>query len=56
MLQALNAMTNLEEVIRFLAPAGFPLAKMDSVAHDEFTLDLVVPFPAGPRHLVIGIT
>jgi len=55
-LGGLVELTNLEEVLRYLCAGGFDLIRMESVAHDEFTHDLCVPFPDGQRHLVIGVT
>ena len=48
---------NLEKALRFLEAQQFPLDRMEVIAQDEFSHDVVVPYPENsPNFLAIGVT
>jgi len=47
---------SLEKALRYLESKNFPLQWMDVVAQDEFSHDVIVPFPEEQRFLVLGVT
>ncbi len=47
---------NLDNAFRFLSSIGFAIAEMDIISQDEFTLDLVFPFPGEQLYLILGVT
>ncbi len=54
---ALSRCTNLDRAIQFLASNEmFSLSKMDVIAQDEFTHDVLVPFANSTQYLVLGCT
>jgi hypothetical protein len=46
----------MENVMKWMNARGIPLADMDLVQQDEFSLDVLVPLDTSGRHLVFGIT
>ncbi|MBS1952608.1 MAG: hypothetical protein JST89_00335 [Cyanobacteria bacterium SZAS-4] len=54
---ALSRCTNLDRAIQYLAKNEmFSLSKMDVIAQDEFTHDVLVPFTERADYLVLGST
>ena len=54
---ALSRCTNLDRAMRYLASnETFLLSKMDVIAQDEFTHDVLVPFAHSAEYLVFGST
>jgi hypothetical protein len=52
----LNAQKSLEKALRYLESNGFPLQQMEVIAQDEFSHDVVVPFPGLQNFLALGVT
>jgi len=53
----LSRCTNLDRAIQYLGQnETFLLSKMDVVAQDEFTHDVLVPFAKSSEYLVLGST
>lgn len=53
----LSQCTNLDRALRYLASNPmFALSRMDVVAQDEFTHDVLIPFAEGPKYLILGST
>lgn len=55
-LSGLAACNNLDNALRFLTNLGFAIGEMDIVSQDEFTLDLMLPFPGENLYLILGVT
>ncbi len=54
---ALSLCTNLDRAIQYLVSNEmFALSRMDVVAQDEFTHDVLVPFAQSEEYLVFGST
>lgn len=54
---ALSRCTNLDRAIQYLASCEtFSLSKMEVIAQDEFTHDVLVPFACNSDYLVLGST
>ncbi|CAN5180681.1 hypothetical protein BH10CYA1_BH10CYA1_61100 [soil metagenome] len=54
---ALSLCTNLDRAIQYLSSSElFSLSRMDVIAQDEFTHDVLVPFAQGAQYLVFGST
>lgn len=54
---ALSQCTNLDRAIQYLIlNEMFALARMDVIAQDEFTHDVLVPFAQSEEYLVFGST
>jgi hypothetical protein len=47
---------SLDELLGALDDIGFNLRRFDSVSQDEFSYDLLCPFPTGEHVLVFGVT
>ncbi|MFN8657339.1 MAG: hypothetical protein U0105_13440 [Candidatus Obscuribacterales bacterium] len=56
LLESLRELNTLERALRVLESQGFPLNRMDVVAQDEFSHDVLVPFPEGARCIALGVT
>ena len=52
----LNAQKSLEKALRYLESKGFPLQQMEVIAQDEFSHDVVVPFPGLHNFIALGVT
>jgi hypothetical protein len=46
----------LEKALRFLESKSFPLQLMEVIAQDEFSHDVVIPFPGLLSFLALGVT
>jgi hypothetical protein len=46
----------LERVLAWMRQHEIPLAKLDLVAQDEYSHDVLIPLEPGPRWLVFGST
>lgn len=55
-LSGLATCNNLDNAFRFLSSLGFSIGEMDIVSQDEFTLDLMLPFPSAQLYLILGVT
>ena len=55
-IETLRALNTLERALRVLEAQGFPLNRMEVVAQDEFSHDVLVPFPEGARCIALGVT
>ncbi len=53
---SLSATSTLDAAFRKLKEWKFPLAKMEPIAQDEFSHDIVIPFRDNKQHLVISAT
>ena len=49
-------MKSLDKALRYLETKGFQLRLMDVIAQDEFSHDVILPFPESHRFLAIGVT
>ena len=52
----ISAISNLEKAFRYLKQKSFPMQLMDLVAQDEFSHDVILPFPDETKFLVLGVT
>jgi len=52
----IRTLKNLDRALRLLEKKNFPLHQMDVVAQDEFSHDVIVPFPSPPDVLVLSVT
>lgn len=52
----LNEMKSLEKALRYLESKDFPLKLMEVIAQDEFSHDVVIPFPGSQSFLALGVT
>lgn len=55
-IDALSTSTTLDAAFRKLEQWQFPLIEMEPIAQDEFSHDIVIPFPNHQEFLVIGTT
>lgn len=55
-IETLRALNTLERALRVLEAEGFPLNRMEVVAQDEFSHDVLVPFPEGTQWIALGVT
>ncbi|MDZ4833223.1 MAG: hypothetical protein SGJ27_05415 [Candidatus Melainabacteria bacterium] len=55
-LSGLARCNNLDNAFRFLTSLRFSIGEMDIVSQDEFTLDIILPFPGEKLYLILGVT
>lgn len=55
-IESVRSLSTLERALRALEAAGFPLHRMEVVAQDEFSHDVLVPFPEGEEFMALGVT
>lgn len=55
-INVLTKCTTLDAAFRRLEQWHFPLIEMEPIAQDEFSHDIVIPFPNHQEFLVIGVT
>lgn len=47
---------SLEKALRLLGSKSFPLQLMEVIAQDEFSHDVVIPFPGLRSFIALGVT
>lgn len=52
----LREIKSLEKALRYLESMNFPLRHMEVIAQDEFSHDVVIPFPESQQFLALGVT
>ena len=56
LITAIRQTKYLEKALRFLESQSFPLNLMELVQQDEFSHDMILPFPDHQNFLVLFIT